>query len=237
MSSLKALGVVVAVVVVLTMLQTARLLVNSDHVLFRATLEVENTINLPHHISKTQNENLSLFTGTNYEPKFDEQTESDENSTSTYPDSSSVVFIRPKEAFLWKGAQSRLCKRIKREEQRLKKRNETNVKLHLYLQVPCKQVHERNQHGNFLLGFYGMKLAALHFQSDFTFQCYENAVEKGTSDEGGRFLLWWLQNNPAVGGISNRPVIDWNINKTLYSPPYPSENDTCEVRHNFADCP
>jgi hypothetical protein len=156
------------------------------------------------------------------------------------------VVIRPEEAFMWKGAQSRLCKRIKREQKKHEEHTtKRNATIHLFLQLSCEKIHEQNQHGNFLLGFYGMKLAALYFDVDFTLQCSEGMTDELSSlDRKRDYLFWWLQTRrkeswddlqttgrPVVEYINNNNIDNYSLmNETLlYDPPHPPEKSACTV--------
>jgi len=147
-------------------------------------------------------------------------------------DSEDVVVIRGDEAFLWKGAQSRLCKHIKeaRKEQKSQKT------LRLYLQVPCGIIDQQNTHGNIVIGLYGMKLAAIAFGAEFTFRCEERERKES--------LLWWLQSKTDPSETdTNRLFVN---NNALYDPPLPTTDLACRgfgraplhytseyVRHDF----
>lgn len=172
---------------------------------------------------------------------------------------SKVIVIQPKESFFWKGAQTRLCQRLKKERKKdqnllnsiksSQHRNESNPvnKLRMELNAPCTLIHEKHMHGNFILGFYGMRLAALAFDTDFDFRC----SEKNSKHVSGRkYLLWWLQtdrsrlvindndyngNRKASKGrlSTNRPndretsPYSYPINHTLYMPSKPSSKNAC----------
>jgi hypothetical protein len=138
------------------------------------------------------------------------------------------VIIGPKEAFLWKGAQSRLCESFKRGKKKIEKQKLQNVKIHAYLQLSCESVHRRNQHGNYLIGFYGMRLAALHFGAGFTFRCNEDFEGKTTVSKKKRWLLWWLQTNGATIGDAKSTARSYHLRENLYDPPIPSKKDACQ---------
>ena len=111
---------------------------------------------------------------------------SNNNSTISSNYTTNIVNIEDNESFLWRGAQSRLCTHIKKEKRKMIATNKKSVvkqKIQLVLVIPCKKYHERHQHGNFMLGFYAMKLAAMAYQVDFSFRCEE--------DKGQQYLLWW----------------------------------------------
>ena len=96
------------------------------------------------------------------------------------------IFIQPDEVFLWNGAQRRLCDHIKKELSTL--HGDNKKRIGLFLKIPCLKVHQRNQHGNVLVGYYGMRVAAMAFNASFTFQCVEDAstLQKQT-------YFGWLQ--------------------------------------------
>ncbi|KAL3921151.1 MAG: hypothetical protein SGILL_002897 [Bacillariaceae sp.] len=138
------------------------------------------------------------------------------------------VVIGPREAFLWKGAQSRLCDRFKDEKKKLKEQKKKKATLHSYLQLSCDSVHQRRQHGNFLVGFYSMKLAALHFGAGFSFRCNEDFEETLSLSKKKRLLLWWLQSTRETVGGTKARTYSHAINETLYDPPIPSKKDACQ---------
>ncbi|KAG7367419.1 hypothetical protein IV203_030090 [Nitzschia inconspicua] len=230
MTSLKIVGCVVLVLLLGTLLEIAHLHAFADHQLLSVVSEVENRSNSPQEIVSLSSQDSFFDYSSTAVERSDDPTPSRQDSASTVPiiKYSSTVHIRSKEAFLWKGAQSRLCKRIKREKQKLENRNSTNTTLNLYLELPCKQIHDRNQHGNFLMGFYGMKLAAMHFQVDFTFHCHEDVVANRSSDRNKKYLFWWLQSLPNKRGFLNESATDYGINNTLYRPPIPSKEGACK---------
>ena len=163
---------------------------------------------------------------------------SNNNSTISSNYTTNIVNIEDNESFLWRGAQSRLCTHIKKEKRKMIATNNKSVvkqKIQLVLVIPCKKYHERHQHGNFMLGFYAMKLAAMAYQVDFSFRCEE--------DEGQQYLLWWLQSKEYLGEtISSSSSIstlsagtdivhienyDYSVNHDLYSPPQPTTDVAC----------
>lgn len=129
-----------------------------------------------------------------------------------------VLRIWGNESFLWQGAQSRLCKRVKKVR---KKQKSQPKHLHLYLKAECGEIDKRNQHGNFMLGLYAMKLAAEAFHADFTFRCEE--TERKDS------LLWWLQSkNDEASKRSNSANNTISIKDTLYTPSKPTIDIVCK---------
>jgi hypothetical protein len=169
-----------------------------------------------------------------------------------------TVSIRPNESFFWKGAQAKLCKRLEKELKKVhdkamqasQHRNESipNDKLRLNLQAPCTRLHEKHMHGNFVVGFYGMRLAAIAFDADFNFRCSGRNPEHVS---GRRYLLWWFQTRRNRLGIEKRGFRngsesqlssslrtdgyqnssslddDYPMNYTLYSPSKPSSKNAC----------
>jgi hypothetical protein len=138
-------------------------------------------------------------------------------------DSSNFVQINGNESFLWQGAQSRLCTHIKKKRKQLK----SQKNLHLNLVIKCGDIDERNQHGNFMIGFYAMKLAAIAFQADFTFRCLES--------ERKDYILWWLQSqktdatsiSTAWTAAPDNEGIHYLVNNTLYTPSQPTPDVAC----------
>ncbi len=181
------------------------------------------------------------------------------NETSTLPSSMSFIdtnntnlgnedtFLHPiqikgDEAFLWQGAQSRLCKHIKREQKELKKENK-KFRLQLNLLTRCEAIHERHQHGNFMLGLYAMKIAGMAYEADFSFRCIESEIRDN--------LFWWLQSwGPAATtatttesgsrSVSTRAMkqdvqgSQYLINNTLYNPSRPTSDVACRGMGNVA---
>mmetsp|Transcript_14334 Transcript_14334/g.36003 ORF Transcript_14334/g.36003 Transcript_14334/m.36003 type:complete len:454 (-) Transcript_14334:82-1443(-) len=141
-----------------------------------------------------------------------------------------LVEIRGNESFLWQGAQSRLCTHIKKEQKKLKKLK-SDKKMHLSLVTSCETIHDLNQHGNFMIGYYAMKVAAMAFQSDFSFRC----IERERKD----YMLWWLQSKNTIPATESTPRITWTatphnegsdylVNKNLYTPSQPTTDVACK---------
>ena len=189
-------------------------------------------------------------------------TTDDIRSTTTTTFSSSLlsvpghqIQIQENEAFLWRGAQSRLCQHIKRERRKIRaastsvstaaaastNNNHTNVlvnvsslatdtadfddaakhehvypsRLQLLVVSRCQTYHELQQHGNYLLGYYAMKLAAIAHDADLVFRCIETEQQEQEQDnthdkennnghnqsqsqhQQQDWLLWWLQSSTA----------------------------------------
>ena len=153
-----------------------------------------------------------------------------------FVDYTNIVKIEGNESFLWQGAQSRLCTHIKKK----RKKQKSQKNLHLFLVTRCGAIDERNQHGNFMLGLYAMKLAAMAFRADFTFRC--------TEIERKDYLLWWLQSKQ-IGDIAPSPSSlsststststsilsttsrtednHYSVNYSLYDPPQPTPDVAC----------
>jgi len=160
----------------------------------------------------------------------DEEKQQFENKTDTVAKNTNIVKVEENESFLWRGAQSRLCKHIKKEKRRFVASTKSEY-LHLVLVIPCREFHEQHQHGNFMLGYYAMKLAAIAFQAEFTFRCEE--------EEGKNYLLWWLQSKELGERISSSTLstsarmsqignYQFSFNHSLYDPPYPTPNIACQ---------
>lgn len=209
---------------------------------FRATTrELDHRMDLPHHTINNNNDDNNNNTTLLLEMSNESSSNGTKQlfhrdhhalTTSTTLDDSQlqqlvVVDVEPDESFVWRGAQGRLCKHIQREQKTFQSRqanSSDNVTLKLHLQISCKQIHKRNQHGNFLLGYYGMTVAAMHFRADFTLECTEDAVQTISVSTKRQYLLWWLQSPPP-----NDEVAMYRANEALYDPPLPSEKDACKV--------
>jgi hypothetical protein len=184
----------------------------------------------------TQNSTSTALTMTS--PSLLYHTSKNASNSSVY---TNIVNIEDNESFLWRGAQSRLCTHIKKEKKRkMIASNKSVVKeIQLVLVIPCRKYHERHQHGNFMLGFYAMKLAAVAYQVDFVFRCDEE------EEEGKQYLLWWLQSKE-VGeerissfssplstlyttgtNMTNIENYDYSVNHNLYNPPQPTTDVAC----------
>uniref|UniRef100_A0A7S4ER34 Uncharacterized protein n=1 Tax=Pseudo-nitzschia australis TaxID=44445 RepID=A0A7S4ER34_9STRA len=135
------------------------------------------------------------------------------SSFSAITENENIVIIQSNESFLWQGAQSRLCTRIKKK----RKKQKSQKTLHLFLETNCGAIDKRNQHGNYMIGLYAMKLAAMAFQADFTFRCEES--------ERQDFMFWWLQskNNATTSEAENN-----HSSNSLYIPPQPTPNIACK---------
>ena len=145
--------------------------------------------------------------------------------------SSNFLEIRGNESFLWQGAQSRLCHRIKKKQRKL----DSQENLHLSLVINCGEIDKRHQHGNYMIGLYAMKLAAMAFQANFSFRCTER--------ERDDYILWWLQSQnayqttnvlPTSNSVSMTPLrtqysedFYYRVNTTLYSPSSPTPDVAC----------
>jgi hypothetical protein len=174
-----------------------------------------------------------------------------------------VVIIAPNEAFLWKGAQSRLCTHIKKELSVMKNSakgdNRTHTsqhtKINLFARVPCLMIHNRNQHGNFMLGFYGMRIAAMAFNASFTFQCAEEVNPPTTKyshhhqqqqqqrqqlqylhqrrSELQKSFFWWLQtfksssSSSSISKTTTHKNEYYKMNHSLYHPSQPTYKEAC----------
>ncbi len=141
-------------------------------------------------------------------------------------DSPRIVEIRGNESFLWQGAQSRLCTHIKKERKKAK----AHKKLHLSFVTSCETIHNLNQHGNFMIGLYAMRVAALAFEADFSFRC----IERDRKD----YMLWWLQSRNAIPATESTPRLEWTgtsrsegvdyiVNDSLYTPSQPTTDVAC----------
>ena len=151
----------------------------------------------------------------------------DETNFENGADSSHLIQIKNDESFLWQGAQSRLCAHIKKERKKL----ESHKKLQLNLVTRCKSIHERNQHGNFMIGFYAMKVASMAYQADFSFRCLES--------EQKDYMLWWLQSRDITMAADSKPIsTTWTVtpdnegahylvNSSLYTPSQPTPDIAC----------
>jgi hypothetical protein len=239
--NLNVLGSVVLLLLLGTVLQFSFLHVNKEGVT-TASLEIEGRMRVPRNNVTTTNllpslssvDDITKLTYSVKQTRSDQQfPEAESSAISVRKKTPYPVVIGPEEAFMWNGAQSRLCKRINREQRKLDKHTLTNnATVHLYLQLSCERLHQRNQHGNILLGFYGMKLAALYFHADFTFRCSEDTGQEPSSLNRNRnYLFWWLQTNSKVREIIHpKAAVQHNlINETLYDPPHPPGKSACVV--------
>ena len=182
----------------------------------------------------------SSFVGTDnttlhYEKAFDEEEISIHH-----------IQIKGDEAFMWQGAQSRLCKHIKRERKELKK-TKKKYRLQLNLFTRCEAIHKRHQHGNFMFGVYAMKIAAMAYAADFSFRCIESEAQDN--------LFWWLQSGGPTAAAATRiesgsrsvserttksdiQASQYLINNTLYNPSRPTSDLACrgmgKVALNYA---
>ena len=109
------------------------------------------------------------------------------------------IVLKQGESLFWKGAQSKLCHRIRKEQRDLKKKLEnrkqtnatttTTTKLRIVFAPPCQKMDSFQRHGNLVLGLYGMQLAAMSYRIDFVFQCQEESKQKLPTTN----LFGWLQ--------------------------------------------
>jgi len=143
------------------------------------------------------------------------------SSLSSLPSSSHLPAIHPvviqhDEVFLWNGAQRRLCDHIKKEVSTL---DDDNTRIGLFLKIPCLKVHQRSQHGNVLVGYYGMRIAAMAFNASFTFQCVEDDATLQKQSYFG-----WLQSNESSSTTTNGS----NHTLSLYHPMHqPTKKEAC----------
>jgi len=137
-----------------------------------------------------------------------------------------LVEIRGNESFLWQGAQSRLCTHIKKERKKIK----SQKKLHLSFITNCETIHNLNQHGNFMIGLYAMRVAAMAYEADFSFRC----IERDRRD----YMLWWLQSRDSIPATESTPRVEWTgisrsegvdylVNNSLYTPSQPTTEVAC----------
>jgi hypothetical protein len=135
------------------------------------------------------------------------------------------LIIAKNEAFLRNGAQGRLCKHIERTKKEVRKvhsSNGTQQNIELYAEYSCQKIHEMNRHGNFILGYYGMKLAALAFEYEFEFACSDKPTNVSSD-----YLLWWLQTDRQKRTKYNDYYDKYQINRTLFNPPVPPRKLAC----------
>ena len=82
-----------------------------------------------------------------------------------------------------------------------------------------------------MIGFYAMKVAAMAFQSDFSFRC----IEKERKD----YMLWWMQSKNTIPATESTPKIKWTatphnkgsdylVNNDLYTPSQPTTDVACK---------
>lgn len=114
------------------------------------------------------------------------------------------ITVQPQESLFWKGSQSRLCHRIRQEQ-------EEGTELVISFTGPCDMIHREQRHGNYVLGLYGMQLAAMAYRANFEFQC---ARSNQTTDN----LFWWLQTNQTTRT---------SLSQTVYDPPLPIPDQAC----------
>lgn len=126
------------------------------------------------------------------------------------------VVVLPGEAFMWKGSQQKLCKRITKEQ---KKYTNTTKRTLLLLGAPCKELHRQHRHGNLVLGLYAMHVAALaHGNVDFVFGC----KERRQADT----VFWWMQNRQLSDLVHTRKLLQ--ASPSLYQPAIPPIKSACK---------
>ena len=112
------------------------------------------------------------------------------------------ITLQPQERLFWNGHQSRLCHRIWQE-------HEDGAKLVISFTGPCNMFHREQRHGNYVLGLYGMHLAAMAYQAGFEFQASNLTIDN---------LFWWLQTNQTTST---------SLPQSVCNPPLPIPDQSC----------